>query len=435
MSYQGSQNCTSESVVKAFERAGKYLRAKNDTDKLLPVIVFDEIGLAELSPHNPLKVLHSELEVESCQYGFVGLSNWRLDASKMNRAVYVSCPDPDIDDLQLTAKAILKSMFTNQEQGVRLRESIIHGLADAYADLHEHINEDERYNNCFGLPDYYALIKGVIQDSIRVREDPFVSIRRQLSVNFDGVFNGSRIMWSKFCQYIKRNYLISTYPPPKFKTLLDECLTRRSGRYLMLITENESVIDYVERHIIVNHQRQLVRTLTGSCFSGDLISETIYTKEYNYRVLMDIILYAETSTTLIMRRMGHLYDNLYDLFNQNFATSAGKKYCRIPLGPLYHPRCLVNENFYCVVFVQKQDLPKCDPPFLSRFEKHIIDMDNLVHPCHRAVTSNLLAWLADLLAASTNKYFPLLQHLFVNYNTDYICNLVIDAYEQEKNDF
>ena len=429
VAYQGSQNCTSESVLKVFERSEKYLKAKNDSSQLLPVIVFDEIGLAELSPHNPLKVLHSELEVESCRYGFVGLSNWRLDASKMNRAIYVSCSDPEISDLQLTGKTILKSMVTSRGQGVRLSESIINGLASAYDDLYEYIKQDEQYNNYFGLRDYYALIKGVIEDSINAQEDPFISIRRQLSNNFDGVFNGSRLMWTKFCQHIKRNYLINTHPSPKFKTLLDECLTRRRGRYLMLIAENESVIDYVERHIIINDSMHSVRTLTGSCFPGDLDSNSVYTKQYNYRILMDIILYAETNTTLVMRRMGHLYENLYDLFNQNFSTSAGKKYCRIPLSPLYHPRCLVNDKFYCVVFVQKQDLIQCDPPFLSRFEKHIIDMDSLVHPCHRAVTTNLLNWLADLLATNTNKHFPLLQHLFVNYNTDYICNLVIDAYD------
>jgi hypothetical protein len=65
VSYQGSQNCTSESVEKVFERASKYLTAQKESSLLL-VIVFDEIGLAELSPHNPLKVLHAELEVEIC---------------------------------------------------------------------------------------------------------------------------------------------------------------------------------------------------------------------------------------------------------------------------------------------------------------------------------------------------------------------------------
>ncbi|CAF1155980.1 unnamed protein product [Didymodactylos carnosus] len=63
------------------------------------VIVFDEIGLAELSPHNPLEVLHAEFQIENCQYGFVGISNWRVDASKMNRALYLLTPDPDVKDL------------------------------------------------------------------------------------------------------------------------------------------------------------------------------------------------------------------------------------------------------------------------------------------------------------------------------------------------
>ncbi|CAF1421730.1 unnamed protein product, partial [Rotaria magnacalcarata] len=55
VSFQGSQNCTSESIIKVFERAAKYGGVRNDSE-ILPVIVFDEIGLAELSPHNPLKV-------------------------------------------------------------------------------------------------------------------------------------------------------------------------------------------------------------------------------------------------------------------------------------------------------------------------------------------------------------------------------------------
>ena len=42
-------------------------------------MVFDEIGLAEISKHNPLKVLHSLLELENRKVGFVGISNWRLD--------------------------------------------------------------------------------------------------------------------------------------------------------------------------------------------------------------------------------------------------------------------------------------------------------------------------------------------------------------------
>ena len=50
----------------------------------------DEIGLAEKSSQNPLKILHSLLE--PARVAFIGLSNWSLDAAKMNRAVHASRP-------------------------------------------------------------------------------------------------------------------------------------------------------------------------------------------------------------------------------------------------------------------------------------------------------------------------------------------------------
>ena len=145
---------------------------------------------------------------------------------------------------------------------------------------------------------------------------------------------------------------------------------------------------------------------------------------------MDIILYAKTSVTLVMRQLGHLYDNLYDLFNQNFAVSARKKYCRIALGALYHPRCLVNDDFYCIVFINQQDVDKCDPPFLNRFEKHLVKIQDLVHPQHWEMTTHLHKWLADLLPTGQNDHFPLLQHLFIGYNSYHICSLVIDTWEE-----
>ncbi|CAF3798071.1 unnamed protein product, partial [Rotaria sp. Silwood1] len=429
VSYQGSQNCTSESIINVFQRAKKYLKAKSTTE-LLPVVVFDEIGLAELSPHNPLKVLHSELEVDACQHAFVGLSNWRLDASKMNRALYVACADPDISDLQNTATTIMSSMLDGKDQVIRLQDSILKGLATAYFDLYEQINTDQQYNNYFGLRDFYSLIKGVVRDLAETKEqDRYESIRRQLKINFDGIFDGAEFMWKRFCRHTTRQHLTTQYSSPTFKQLLDRSLTSRTGRYLMLIGENERAIDYVERYIIAKQQRSPVRTLIGSSLSGDLVSGTTYTEQYNYRLLMDIILHAETNVTLVMRQMGHLYESLYDLFNQSFAISARKKYCRIALGAFYHPRCLVHDDFYCVVFIRQQDVAKCDPPFLNRFEKHLIDINSLIHERHASLTRKFLAWLAELLPTEGNKHFPLLQHLFVDYSNEYTCNLVMDAFD------
>jgi hypothetical protein len=65
--------------------------------------------LAEVSKHNPLKVLHSLLELENRKIGFIGISNWRLDASKMNRALYLARTDQDVEDLTYTAISIYES--------------------------------------------------------------------------------------------------------------------------------------------------------------------------------------------------------------------------------------------------------------------------------------------------------------------------------------
>ena len=52
------------------------------------------MGLAEIAKSNPLKVIHSQLEYDENKdkVAFVGIciSNWVLDAYKMNRGIYLS---------------------------------------------------------------------------------------------------------------------------------------------------------------------------------------------------------------------------------------------------------------------------------------------------------------------------------------------------------
>lgn len=69
--------------------------------------MFDEIGLAEKSSNNPLKVLHSLLEPP--RVATVGISNYSLDASKMNRVINLSRTDPSEQDLLQSAESIAES--------------------------------------------------------------------------------------------------------------------------------------------------------------------------------------------------------------------------------------------------------------------------------------------------------------------------------------
>jgi hypothetical protein len=74
--------------------------------------------LAEISKYNPLKVLHRLLEPEEQELpdvAVVGISNWALDAAKMNRAIHLSRPEPTYEDLKETGLSILEAQLGTSE--------------------------------------------------------------------------------------------------------------------------------------------------------------------------------------------------------------------------------------------------------------------------------------------------------------------------------
>jgi len=115
--FQGSESTQPEDVERLFKKAGSKLKTLKDRKKKeIPIIMvlFDELGLAERSKSNPLKVLHEKLEYTGKEEGvsFVGISNYSLDAAKINRALVLSVPDLDqkLDDLIQTSENIVESI-------------------------------------------------------------------------------------------------------------------------------------------------------------------------------------------------------------------------------------------------------------------------------------------------------------------------------------
>ena len=96
-SFQGSLTSSSKSIKETFKRAENTLKKwkekkqKNKTineeemngNDIISLVFLDEIGLCEISPNNPLKVLHSFLELDykniknKEKIAFVGISNWK----------------------------------------------------------------------------------------------------------------------------------------------------------------------------------------------------------------------------------------------------------------------------------------------------------------------------------------------------------------------
>ncbi|CAB5347022.1 unnamed protein product [Rhizophagus irregularis] len=109
--HQGSSSSTSEGIIKVFEKANKFQETTSKQFPVASVVLLDEVGLAETSPFNPLKVLHSLLEPSYPATGptvsVIGISNWRLDNSKSSRALLVQRPQFNLNDLVDTAERLL----------------------------------------------------------------------------------------------------------------------------------------------------------------------------------------------------------------------------------------------------------------------------------------------------------------------------------------
>ena len=122
--FQGSESTSPEDIVGLFNRVEEVEESYrnyeyyNKIDKENPVpiymILFDRLELAEKSPTNPLKVLHSKLEYGGKTEGicFIGISNYNLDINKVKRAFILSVPNlqDSLGQLKSTTKSIVESI-------------------------------------------------------------------------------------------------------------------------------------------------------------------------------------------------------------------------------------------------------------------------------------------------------------------------------------
>ena len=390
--FQGSPSCTSQGIKEVFQRAEKYLSTPN----LLPVVVFDEIALAEQSHENPLKALHSLLEVESVKVGFVALSNWRLDAAKMNRVLYLARPDPSQSDLEATAGCLASALL-----GARVPEwcgKLLKALACAYFTCYQQWSREGR--SVYGLRDFYGLVKqvagGIRQKGYEItQESLFESLFSAIERNFGGDKEGKPLFLASFeSAYPIGSVKIRYCRPIPIPVLISANISDPSSRYLLLIGRNDV------NSLILQRASQSCHFLIGSSLPGDQQSD-----EYIQRSLTEVLLYMEKPVCLVLAHMDQSYGALYDLFNQSFdySTHLERKYCRVALGPRLNPRCVVNAGFRVVVMMQEEQVRAAQAPFLNRFEKQIVEVADLLDETHREVLAGLNQWLTALFTLANGR--------------------------------
>ena len=166
--YQGSETSTAEGIEQVFSKALK-AQTKNKSKDLITLVFFDEMGLAERSNNNPLKVIHYLLEKDNeNSVPFLGISNWKLDASKINRTLNLAIADYDIEDLKETASSIAEAL--DSDLSIKYKD-FFNTLARTY---YEYIifnkNSIKENQDFHGNRDFYNLIKNAMSELVKKKK-------------------------------------------------------------------------------------------------------------------------------------------------------------------------------------------------------------------------------------------------------------------------
>ena len=399
-SYQGSLTSTSKGVLNIFKKARDIIKGnKNDNkDSIISMIYFDEMGLAEIAKSNPLKVIHSQLEYDENKdkVAFVGISNWVLDASKMNRGIYLSIPESDLEDLQLTSITIAESY------GEKLKgfDYLFNSLAGAYYKYKNFLKaEHPKQEDFHGSRDFYNLIKiaakkirGLMDEKDNISQDEQIKIAiDSIERNFGGLEYSISEFKSIFKSLVPNAYSIEDY---NVMDCIHNNIEDTSSRYLLVVSNNAT---YLLSSILERMNKKFI-FIIGSQFEKDLESEN-----YAVKILNQIQLSMEEGNILVLKDLQTIYPSLYDLFNQNFTSVGGKNFSRIAIGGSNNILAHVNENFRCIILVEEKDIEKEDPPFLNRFEKHIISFKNLISRQISDFINEIFNKIKDLISIGLNQ--------------------------------
>ena len=173
-SYQGSLGITSEEVLKIFKRARRIFKRQcyDNLSKIISIFFFDDMGIAEKSPNNPLKILPLNLEYEYNEgrkkIAFVGISNSPLNPLIMDKGLHISIPQLDFEELKYTAQALAESYNIRL---ARRHKDLFEVLTLTYYDykfelIKKYINKKDFH----GILDFYQLIGNAMRSLVKIEE-------------------------------------------------------------------------------------------------------------------------------------------------------------------------------------------------------------------------------------------------------------------------
>ena len=424
--YQCSPMSDSYSIQHQFDIAVRYQQHATDC---ITILLLDEVGLAEHSPDMPLKVLHTMLIEPSI--AIVGVSNWVLDAAKMNRAICIQRTEPTKDDIQTTGESILNFIpIDNKDDQVaqmaykRLAPKLA-CLARAY---HEIYTNQAGSREFIGMRDYYHLIKCLCSELLRTKDrldapSLFYVVGRNFGGQPEAIKNYYKIFFTRsFTQSFPKN----KFPP--VHTLIAGNLNDTSSRHLMLLTQNSIALPLLFGCGFLDEREATV--LVGSEFKEDKNELYLVTQINQVKQSM------ASGSTVILLNHDNIYEALYDVLNQRFLyktdnkTGKVEKLLRLAIGSKSQ-LCQVKDGFKIIVIVEQEHAYNhLDLPLLNRFEKQVLTAIDILTTDQFQICKNILTdWVAKILKQSK---LSTKQQVFCAFQRDTLPSLVISTMEPYK---
>ncbi|ETO01754.1 hypothetical protein RFI_35689 [Reticulomyxa filosa] len=323
ISFQGTRSCEASAIHEIWSETIRY----SEDQKITPFLLFNEIGLAEQSPYEPLKILHFLLK--NPKISIVGISNWNLDAAKMDRMVMRVIPSLGHDDLIKTAKSIVyNDTFLDQDirKIINVYEEIVHCETGVFSP-----NGNRQF---FGACDFYALMK---HQATLVRSPQNKSLEGYLR-NFGGL--DSSKSREKLCEiFAKVLNLTENDISQEFQALTPARCVQRNLMEKKCIQSFDDLT--ITRHCMIISEKHYSWQLLSECnilnyghvfLFGSYFTYDTYSNISNYNQLNKIIDCMETGKTVILRNLEGIYQSLCEVFNQMYK----KKSSGICILPFYY---------------------------------------------------------------------------------------------------
>ncbi|KAL6632242.1 hypothetical protein U3516DRAFT_808176 [Neocallimastix sp. 'constans'] len=372
--YQGSLTTTSSEVKKLFKFKGpnSSISNENPSEKTIKIIVFNEIGLAEISSeHNPLKAIHFELD------------------------------EPDMEDLFETSLAVAQSY---DERLLNFYSRCYKELSVAYYHYIKKLEENSgmcrnEFDNEFtdysmkqfhGTRDFYGLITnfselimdhGFPKSNDKIKEIMNESIARN--------FGGLRHSVSLFYDHLQlSNENMGT---PTVMECIEKNINDFNSRFLLLLTPNHSISHFLISSLLTQFNKNY------ECFYGSKFTEDHTFNHYFAKILRKVKSSMANENIIVFNHLTNLYPSLSDLFNQNYSTINKYKYAKIALGSSNVQNYFINDKVRFIVILDYNEVKKQDPRFLNQFEKQILSVENLLNETEIEVSKTIYELLKQIV--------------------------------------